>query len=158
LLRIGTGYDAHQLVENRPLIIGGIDIPHPKGLLGHSDADVLVHALMDALLGAMSLGSIGDLFPDTDKQFKNISSLLLLAKVIEIMQEKGFELINTDSVIIAQEPKLKPFIPLMQKKLAEAFGVNLDQVSIKATTTENLGFEGRKEGIGAQSVVLLQKR
>ena len=157
MLRIGTGYDAHKLVADRRLILGGIEIPFEKGLLGHSDADVLVHALMDAFLGALNMGSIGDLFPDTDRQFKDISSLLLLKEVARLMTQKGYTLINADNVIIAQAPKLKPYIEAMQNSIASTLNVTPSQISIKATTTEGLGFEGRQEGIAAQSVVLLQK-
>lgn len=156
-MRIGIGYDAHRLVENRSLILGGIEIPYEKGLLGHSDADVLVHAIMDAMLGAMNLGSIGDWFPDTDPAYKGISSLKLLERVSQLMTEHRFELGNIDSVIVAQEPKLKPYISKMQSTLAKTLGVSESQVAVKATTTEEMGFEGRKEGISAHAIVLLQR-
>lgn len=156
-IRIGMGYDAHRLVEGRPLILGGIEVPHHMGLLGHSDADVLVHALMDAILGALSAGSIGDFFPDTDDQYKGICSLDLLKKVRQFMESKHFQIINIDHVLVAQKPKLKLYIEPMREKIADTLAIDLDQVSIKATTTEALGFEGRQEGIAAHAVVLLQK-
>ena len=156
-LRIGIGYDAHQLVEKRPLILGGIEVPFTHGLLGHSDADVLLHALIDALIGAMSAGSIGSFFPDTDPQYKNISSLLLLQKTHQYLQEQNYTIENIDSVIITQNPKLSPFIPAMQTKIAQTLNLNLDQISIKAKTTEGLGFEGQGLGIAAQAIVLLSK-
>ncbi|MCP4049902.1 MAG: 2-C-methyl-D-erythritol 2,4-cyclodiphosphate synthase [bacterium] len=154
-MRIGIGYDAHRLVENRKLILGGIEIPYIKGLLGHSDADVLTHAVIDALLGAINYGSIGDLFPDTDAKYKNISSLVLLEKVVEMLEDRQYSIINIDSVIIAQEPKLKPYIYAIRKSLADSLKISESQVSVKATTTEKMGFEGRKEGISTQSIVLL---
>lgn len=156
-IRVGIGYDVHALVEGRALILGGIEIPFECGLLGHSDADVLTHAVMDALLGALALGDIGKHFPDTDEQFRGISSLLLLNNVINLIHEKGYALGNLDCIIVAQRPKLARFIPAMQKKLAEVMNVKLDQISVKATTTEHLGFEGREEGISAQAIVCLVK-
>lgn len=157
MLRIGLGYDAHQLVADRKLILGGIEIPFEKGLLGHSDADVLIHAMMDAILGALSAGSIGDFFPDTDTAYKDIYSLNLLKKVNQYMVNKGFHLVNIDSVIVAQRPKLQPYIHPMRTRLAETLNVSIDQVSIKATTTEKMGFEGRQEGISAEAVVLIER-
>jgi len=155
-LRIGNGYDVHQLVNDRPLILGGVTIPHNKGLLGHSDADVLTHTIMDALLGALALGSIGDHFPDTDTAYKNANSMRLLDHVLQLISQKGFSIINIDTVVVAQEPKLKPYIEAIRQSLATALGLPLDRVSVKATTTEKLGFEGRKEGISCHGVVLLQ--
>ncbi len=156
MVRIGNGYDVHQLVEGRDLILGGVKIDHPKGLLGHSDADVLTHAIMDALLGALALGNIGDHFPDTDPAYKNANSLMLLKHVWALIQTKGWELCNIDSVIAAQKPKLKPFIPQMRETLASVLGVDVSAISVKATTTEHLGFEGREEGISSHAVVLLK--
>jgi 2-C-methyl-D-erythritol 2,4-cyclodiphosphate synthase len=157
-MRIGIGFDVHQLVENRPLIIGGITIPHEKGLLGHSDADVLSHAITDAILGAGTLGSIGDHFPDTDPAYKNMDSQIFLAKANELIQQKGFKIEHIDSVIVAQEPKMKGHVPAMQDALAKTLGLTPENIGIKATTTEHLGFEGRKEGISAHAVVLLVRQ
>lgn len=154
-MRIGQGYDVHTLIEGRRLIIGGVEIPHNKGLLGHSDADVLVHAIMDALLGACALGDIGKHFPDSDVQYKAISSLKLLGEVGKLIQEQGYKVGNIDGSIIAQEPKFAPYIQQMRLNLAEVLCLDLDRISIKATTTEHLGFEGRKEGISAQAIVCL---
>jgi 2-C-methyl-D-erythritol 2,4-cyclodiphosphate synthase len=145
----------HQLVPDRKLVLGGVDVPHRLGLLGHSDADVLVHVIMDALLGALALGSIGHHFPDSDPQFKDVSSLQLLQHVHELIEKKGYKIENIDSVIAAQEPKLNPFIPQMRENIARVLAIEVDQVSVKATTTERLGFEGRCEGISAHAVVLL---
>ena len=156
-IRIGNGYDVHRLVEGRKLIIGGVDIPHFMGLDGHSDADVLVHALCDALLGVIGAGDIGAYFPDTDAKWKGISSLLLLKKVVNMCRVKGFELANADSVIVAEKPKLTPHLPEMKKNIASILGVEIDQINIKATTTEKLGFAGREEGIAAYAVVLMVK-
>jgi len=156
-MRIGMGYDVHKLVEERKLIMGGVDIPYEKGLLGHSDADVLLHAIMDALLGAAALGDIGKHFPDTDDKFKGISSILLLKEVGKLVKEKGFEIENIDSTIIAQRPKMAPHIPTMIKNIAEALEVSIDQVNVKATTEEGLGFTGRGEGISANSICLLRR-
>ncbi|MFH1216790.1 MAG: 2-C-methyl-D-erythritol 4-phosphate cytidylyltransferase [Pseudomonadota bacterium] len=155
-LRIGHGYDAHGLVEGRPLILGGIEISHPTGLLGHSDADVLTHALCDAILGALGEGDLGRHFPDNDPAYKNIESLKLLAKVVETATKQGFRLSNADVTVVAQEPKLAPHFPAMQKKLATVCRVEENQVNLKGTTTERMGFTGRKEGIAAHAVVLLQ--
>lgn len=157
-MRIGIGFDVHQLVENRPLIIGGITIPHEKGLLGHSDADVLSHAITDAILGAGTLGSIGDHFPDTDAAYKDMDSQIFLAKANELIQAKGYKIEHIDSVIVAQEPKMKTHISAMQNALAKTLNLSTENIGIKATTTEHLGFEGRKEGISAHAVVLLVKQ
>lgn len=154
-MRIGHGYDVHKLVENRKLILGGVDIPYDKGLLGHSDADVLVHALMDALLGAAALGDIGGLFPDNDDAYLGADSIELLKKVIALLREHGYVLVNADCTIIAQSPKLKPYIDDMRSTLAEAMGAELDSVSVKATTEEHLGFTGEGLGIAAHAVVLI---
>lgn len=155
-LRIGNGYDIHQLVSGRRLILGGVEIPHHLGLLGHSDADVLTHAIMDAMLGALSLGDIGHYFPPTDPQWKGADSLKLLAQVNQLILSKGWRISNLDSVIVAERPKLKPHLPAMRDRLAEVLQVNVDQVGIKATTNEKLGPVGREEGIAAHAVVLLQ--
>ena len=155
-MRIGTGYDVHKLVEGRKLIIGGVEIPHEKGLLGHSDADVLVHAIMDALLGAAALGDIGKFFPDTDERYKGADSLMLMREVRQILDENGFKIENVDSTIIAQAPKMSPHIEEMRRKIAEALGIDVSQVSVKATTEERLGFTGRGEGISAQAVALIR--
>lgn len=154
-MRIGQGYDVHQLTEGRKLIIGGVDIPYEKGLKGHSDADVLTHAIMDALLGAAALGDIGGHFPDTDEQFAGADSMKLLEKVKTILEEKGFSICNIDSTVIAQEPKLRPYIDQMRNNIAKALQIEVSAVSVKATTEEHLGFTGRKEGIAAQAVVLI---
>ena len=156
-MRIGNGYDVHALKEGRKLILGGVEIPHSMGLDGHSDADVLIHAIMDALLGAASCGDIGKLFPDNDDKYKGISSILLLKEVKKAIEKKGFSVVNTDSVIIAQSPKLAPYIEEMRKNIAEALETDVENVSVKATTTEHLGFEGRKEGISAMSVCLINR-
>lgn len=154
-MRIGHGYDVHKLVENRKLILGGVDIPYDKGLLGHSDADVLAHALMDALLGAAALGDIGGLFPDNDDAYLGADSIELLKKVIALLRQHGYVLVNADCTIIAQNPKLKPYIDDMRSTLAEAMGAELDSVSVKATTEEHLGFTGEGLGIAAHAVVLI---
>lgn len=156
-IRVGIGYDVHALVEGRPLILGGIEVPHERGLLGHSDADVLTHAVMDALLGALALGDLGKHFPDTEERFRGISSLILLKHVMALIHEKGYKLQNLDSILVAQRPKLAGFISAMREKLAEVMEADLEQISIKATTTERLGFEGREEGISAQAMVSLIK-
>ena len=153
--RIGSGFDAHRLVENRKLILCGVDVPCEKGLLGHSDADVALHALMDAMLGALALGDIGKLFPDNDQSFKDISSMLLLEKVAAVIREKGYRVGNCDVTIVAQRPKLAPFIPRMRENIAHVLECDVQQVSVKATTTEKMGYEGTGEGISAQSVCLL---
>lgn len=154
--RIGHGYDAHRLVEGRKLILGGVDIPYEKGLLGHSDADVLLHAITDALLGAAALGDIGKHFPDSDPQYKGISSLLLLEAAVKLLHEKGFEVVNIDATILCQRPKLAPHIPVMRENIAKACGLALDLVSVKATTTEGMGFEGEGSGISTHAVALLR--
>ncbi|RHO49944.1 2-C-methyl-D-erythritol 2,4-cyclodiphosphate synthase [Clostridium sp. AM09-51] len=153
--RVGHGYDVHKLVEDRKLIIGGVEIPHYKGLLGHSDADVLAHAICDALLGAAALGDIGKHFPDNDDRYKDVDSLVLLEKVCELIRNKGYEISNVDSTILAQAPKLRPYIDEMRSKLAKAMKLDIDELSVKATTEERLGFTGREEGIAAHAVVLL---
>lgn len=157
-MRIGFGYDVHKFAENRKLIIGGVDIPHEVGLLGHSDADVLTHSVMDALLGAAALGDIGKHFPDTSSEFKDINSLILLKKTQDILSQAGYEIVNIDSTIAAQSPKLAPFIDEMRKNISSSLGIEKNLVSIKATTTEKLGFEGRKEGISAYSVCLIRQK
>ena len=154
-MRVGMGYDVHKLVEGRDLIIGGVRIPHTLGLLGHSDADVLLHAIMDALLGAAGLGDIGKHFPDTDPQYKGISSMKLLSHVAELIREKGYVVENIDATIIAQKPKMRPHIPQMEENIAGTLGISTDQVNVKATTEEHLGFTGREEGISSNAVCLL---
>ncbi len=154
-MRIGFGYDVHQLVEERPLILGGVNIPYEKGLLGHSDADVLIHAVMDALLGAAAMGDIGKHFPDTDPAYKGADSMKLLAHVKNLLSESGFGIENIDATVIAQKPKLAGFIPTMVKNIQEVLGSDV-AVNVKATTTERLGFEGRGEGISACAVCLLK--
>lgn len=155
MIRVGQGFDVHQLVEGRKCIIGGVTIPYEKGLLGHSDADVLLHAISDAILGALGLGDIGKHFPDTAAEFKDADSLILLKQVWQLAKDKGYHLGNTDSTIIAQKPKMAPYIPQMVEIIAAALDAKPDQVNVKATTTEQLGFTGRGEGIAAQSVVCL---
>ncbi len=154
-MRIGTGYDVHRLVEGRELILGGVTIPYEKGLLGHSDADVLLHAIMDALLGAAALGDIGQHFPDNDPAYEGASSLMLLQKVGEILEENNYVVENIDATIVAQAPKLMPYLPMMRAKTAAALNLEVGQVSIKATTEEHLGFTGSGEGISAQAVCLI---
>ena len=154
-MRIGTGYDVHRLGEGMPLWLGGVLVPHTHGLIGHSDADVLLHAVCDALLGAAALGDIGKHFPDTDPQYKGISSLKLLAHVGRLLKEQGYTVGNIDATIAAQRPKLAPYITQMRQNIADTIGIDITQVSVKATTTEHLGFEGREEGISAQAVALL---
>ncbi len=157
-MRIGIGYDVHKLVKDRPLILGGVNIPFELGLLGHSDADVLVHALMDAMLGAMALGDIGQHFPDDDDTYKGADSLKLLVRVSDLIKGRNFEIVNIDSIIIAQKPKLKEYLPMMIANISNILGINENQVSIKATTEEYLGFTGNLEGIKSQVVVLLEER
>lgn len=157
MIRVGQGFDVHQLVEGRPCIIGGVTIPYEKGLLGHSDADVLLHAITDAILGALGLGDIGKHFPDTDAAFKDADSLKLLEEVWKLVRERGYKLGNIDSTIIAQKPKMLPYILQMAEVIATALEADVSQVNVKATTTEQLGFTGRGEGIAAQSVVCLIK-
>lgn len=154
-MRIGFGYDVHAFSKDRKLILGGVDIPYEKGLLGHSDADVLVHAIMDALLGAAALGDIGKHFPDTDPKYKDADSLVLLSYVGRLLKDNGFSISNIDSCIVAQAPKLAPHIDTMRENIAKALNIDVTQVSIKATTTEHLGFEGRKEGISSSAVALI---
>lgn len=156
-MRIGSGYDVHKLVEKRKLILGGVEIPFEKGLLGHSDADVLLHAIMDALLGAAALGDIGRHFPDTDEVYKGADSLKLLSKVLYLISEKGYCIINIDATIIAQKPKLARFLPEMCEIIAKTLEINKNQVNIKATSEEGLGFTGKGEGIAATAVCLLQE-
>lgn len=156
-IKVGFGYDVHQLVEGRDLWLGGIHIEHSKGLMGHSDADVLIHAICDALLGAANMRDIGFHFPDKDEQYHNIDSKILLRETIKLIADKGFRVGNIDATICAEEPKLNPYIPQMQHTLADVMDIAPDDVSIKATTTEKLGFTGRKEGISAYAVVLLEK-
>ncbi len=151
-MRVGTGYDVHRLVEGRKLIIGGVDIPHEKGLLGHSDADVLLHAICDALLGAAGLGDIGRHFPDTDPRYQGISSLKLLGEVSRLLEEKGFQVNNIDATIVAERPRMAPHIPAMTGNIAVAVGVAPEAVNVKATTTEGLGFAGKGEGMAAYAV------
>ena len=157
MLRIGQGFDLHKLVEGRKLIIGGIEIQHEKGLLGHSDADVLIHSIIDALFGALSLGDIGTHFPDNDIKYKNIDSSILLKKAVALIKEKGYKINNIDNTILAQEPKMKPHIPLMQKRLAEIMDISETQISIKAKTMEEQDSIGEKKAIATQSIVLLTK-
>lgn len=154
-MRIGYGYDVHKLTENRKLILGGVEIPFELGLLGHSDADVLVHAIMDSLLGAAALGDIGKLFPDTDEAFKGADSILLLKEVCRVLSDNGYKIVNIDSTLIAQKPKLKDYIYSMRENIASACNIDISAVSVKATTEEKLGFTGRLEGISAHAVCLI---
>lgn len=156
MLRIGHGYDVHRLETGRGLIIGGVRVPHEKGLDGHSDADVLAHAIIDSLLGALCLGDIGKLFPDSDEAYKNADSIGLLCRVTAIMRELGFTLCNLDSTVMAEKPRLAPYIPEMRRKLAEAFGCELGRINVKATTEEGLGFTGIGLGMAAHAVILLE--
>lgn len=153
--RIGNGYDVHQLAEGLPLVLGGVKIPHSKGCVAHSDGDVLIHAICDALLGALALGDIGQHFPDTSDEYSGIDSTILLARVAAMIREAGWEIVNIDSTLLAQKPKIAPFVPLMRSRLAEVLQIPVDRVSVKATTTEHLGFVGRQEGLAAQAVCLL---
>lgn len=157
MLRIGHGYDVHAFADNRKCILGGVDVPCEKGLLGHSDADVLLHAISDSLLGALALGDIGKHFPDTDERYKGADSLLLLKSVCELVKSKGYKVVNIDATVIAQMPKLAPYIDEMRGNIASALNVDVDFVSVKATTEEKLGFTGRKEGISAHCVCLVEK-
>lgn len=156
-IRVGMGYDVHQLVKDRELWLGGVKIEHELGLLGHSDADVLIHAICDAILGAANMRDIGFHFPDKDPEFKNIDSKILLRKTVELVRQKGYEIGNVDATVCAERPKINPHIPRMQQVMAETMGVDVDDVSIKATTTEKLGFTGREEGISAYAVALIYK-
>lgn len=157
-IRVGHGYDVHQIVAGRKMIIGGVEVPFEKGILGHSDADVLLHAICDAMLGALALGDIGKHFPDTDMKFKDISSLTLMANVNELIQSKGFGIINIDSTIVLQKPKIAPYVEQMKKNIAGVLSIDTDLVSIKATTSEGMGFTGAGEGIVAHAIVLLGSR
>ena len=154
-MRIGHGYDVHKLVEGRKCIIGGVDIPHTLGLLGHSDADVLLHAVMDAIIGAMAMGDIGHLFPDNDAEFKDIDSMILCERVAKVMDEQGYKIGNIDATVIAQKPKLAPHIESMRENIAEVFNTDIKNVSVKATTEEKLGFTGQELGIAAHAVCLI---
>ena len=156
MLRIGQGYDVHRLVSGRRLVVGGVEIPHETGLLGHSDADVLLHAISDALLGAAAMGDIGCLFPDNDSRFKDADSLVLLSAVAEKLKESGFSIVNIDSTLIAQKPKMRPYIDEMRANIARACGISVEFVSVKATTEEGLGFSGREEGMAAQAICLIE--
>jgi len=157
MMRIGHGYDVHRLVEGRKLILGGVDIPYEKGLLGHSDADVLAHAISDALLGAAAMGDIGALFPDNDPNYEGADSLKLLAQVVARIGEKGYRVVNIDATVLAQRPKLRPYIDLMRENLARACGVDADAVSVKATTEEGLGFTGTGDGMAVHAVCIIEK-
>lgn len=157
MLRIGNGYDVHKLVEGRKLVLGGVEIPHTKGVLGHSDGDVLIHAIMDAMLGALALGDIGQHFPDTDMKYENIDSTILLTRVKELIAERGYKVVNLDSIIVLQKPKVKPYIEAMRKRIAEVLEIDIEQVSVKATTEEKLGFTGDESGVKSYCVILLEK-
>ena len=157
MFRIGHGYDVHKLVEGRKLILGGVEIPHTVGLLGHSDADVLAHAVMDAMLGALALGDIGHLFPDTADEFEGADSMVLMAEVVKVCREKGYTVGNIDTTVIAQAPKLAPYITAMRESIARVCGTDVSQISVKATTEEHLGFTGEKLGISAHAVALMKK-
>ena len=154
--RAGNGYDVHQLAEGLPLVLGGVKVPHTKGCVAHSDGDVLIHALCDALLGALALGDIGQHFPDTADEYAGIDSKLLLARVVAMVRERGWEIVNVDNTLLAQKPKIAPFVPQMRQTLAQVMGLSVDRVSVKATTTERLGFVGREEGVAAYATCLLQ--
>lgn len=157
-LRIGHGYDVHRLVEGRPLILGGVEIPFERGLLGHSDADVLLHAVMDALLGAAALGDIGKLFPDHDDRFLNISSLILLEHTAEALEQAGYSVVNIDATVVAQKPKIAPYLEQMRRNISETLEVSLEQVSVKGTTEEKLGFTGDGSGIACHAVCLIERK
>lgn len=156
-MRVGIGYDVHKFEEGRKLIIGGVDILYERGLAGHSDADVLIHAIIDAICGALCIGDIGSLFPDTDNAYKDIDSMILLGKLKDKLKENNYKIGNIDSIIVAQEPKMRPYIDQMRQNIAKVLEISEKDVSVKATTTEKLGFEGRKEGISSQAVVLIEK-
>jgi 2-C-methyl-D-erythritol 2,4-cyclodiphosphate synthase len=158
MFRIGSGIDFHQMVEGRDLWLGGVKIPHTKGALGHSDADVLLHAICDALLGALALGDIGTHFPDTSNEFKNIDSKILLQRSFDLIKAKGYAIVNVDTTLCLEKPKIKPYVPLMQQTIADILKLSINDVSIKATTTETMGFVGREEGLVAYATVLLQKK
>lgn len=157
MFRIGNGYDVHRLVEGRKLILGGVEIPHTKGVLGHSDGDVLIHAIMDGILGALALGDIGKHFPDTDMKYEGIDSMLLLKKVVELMESEGYQLANLDSIIVLEKPKVKPNIEAMRERIAAALKTELGNISVKATTEEKLGFTGDESGVKSYCTVLLKK-
>lgn len=157
-MRIGIGYDVHKLIEGRELILGGINIPHEKGLLGHSDADVLIHAIMDAIIGALGKGDIGLHFPDNDEKYKNISSMVLLSNIVRLMEDNNYFIVNLDSIIIAEKPKIRPFIEAIELNLSSILKIDISQINVKATTTEKLGFIGREEGIAAECVVILDNK
>lgn len=157
MFRIGNGYDVHMLTEGRKLVLGGVEIPHNKGVLGHSDGDVLIHAVMDALLGALALGDIGLHFPDTEEKYRGISSLILLEEVVSKMKKKGYQVVNVDATLVLQRPKVRPYIDAMRENMIKYLGIPLEQVNIKATTEERLGFTGREEGVKAYAVVLLER-
>lgn len=156
-MKIGMGFDVHELVFGRDLILGGVKIDYEKGLLGHSDSDVLVHSINDAIIGALALGDIGKLFPDTDPKYKGISSLLMTKEVVRLMKNKGYKIVNIDSIISIQNPKISPYILDMRKNIAKVLEIEIENVSVKATTTEHLGFEGREEGVSSRAVVLIEK-
>jgi len=157
-VRVGFGYDVHKFAEGRKLILGGVEIPHSLGLLGHSDADVLLHAIADALLGAAALGDIGVHFPDNDSAYKDIDSMILLKRTVDLLKEKEYDIINIDATIVAQKPKISPHSAKMKENIAKCLGIDPDFVNIKATTTEKLGFEGREEGISSHCICLIEKR
>ena len=157
MFRIGNGYDVHRLVEGRKLILGGVEIPHTKGVLGHSDGDVLIHAIMDGILGALALGDIGQHFPDTDLKYEGIDSMLLLKRVVELMEENGYGIVNLDSIIVLQKPKVKPHIESMRERIAHALKTEVGNISVKATTEEKLGFTGDESGVKSYCTVLLKK-
>ncbi len=158
MYRIGNGYDVHRMIEGRKLILGGVEIPYEKGLLGHSDADVLVHAIMDAMLGALALGDIGKHFPDTDEKYRGINSMLLLSYVWELIKSKGYEIINIDSIVVMERPKIKMAIPEMELNIAKILETSVENISVKATTEEKLGFTGTGEGVKSYAVVMLKKK
>lgn len=158
MYRIGNGYDVHKMVEGRKLILGGVEIPYEKGLLGHSDADVLVHAIMDAMLGALALGDIGKYFPDTDEKYRGINSMLLLSHVWELIKSKGYEIVNIDSIVVMERPKIKAVIPEMALNIAKILETSIENISVKATTEEKLGFTGTGEGVKSYAVVMLKKK
>lgn len=157
MFRIGNGYDVHRLTEGRKLILGGVEIPYEKGVLGHSDADVLVHAVMDSILGALALGDIGLHFPDTEEKYRGVSSLILLEEVVAKMKKKGYQIVNLDATLVLQRPKVRPYIDRMRENMAKYLDMTLEQVNVKATTEEKLGFTGREEGVKAYAVVLLEE-
>ncbi len=155
--RVGNGYDVHQLAEGLPLVLGGVKIPHTKGCVAHSDGDVLIHAICDAILGALALGDIGQHFPDTSDEFSGIDSRILLSRVADMIRSRGWDIVNIDGTLLAQKPKIAPYVPQMRQTLADVLGLPVDAVSVKATTTERLGFVGREEGVAAEAVCLLKR-